>query len=63
MKAFVTQQINELIKTGLSMNEALNQLFKKYINEYELSNNNATKNEINKITDIIFNLKHPVKVK
>ena len=53
------QQVNELVKSGLTMTEALTQLFKSYIAKFEASNDNATKAEINKITDCIFDLKHP----
>ena len=59
MKSFVMQKVNELVKSGLTMEQALTQLFKAYIAKFEASNDNATKSEINQITDCIFELKHP----
>ena len=56
---FINVQTNALVKTGLTRLEALDNLFKKYLAEYETANP-PTKNEINQITDYIFKLRLPL---
>lgn len=50
-------QVNKLMSNGMSYSKSLQVIFDQYICEYNSTNNNATKSEINKITDFIMGLK------